>query len=51
MRARGDKTPAASYSLKTLFLPVADGADFQDVIRAFPNLEDLRLWTSVPQLR
>lgn len=40
-----------SFSLKTLFFPVANGSQFHDVIRAFPKLEDLRLWTSVPQIR
>ena len=40
-----------TYSLKSLFLPVTNGTDFRQVIKAFPELEDLRLWTSVPQLR
>ena len=37
--------------LKTLFLPVTNGGSFQDVIKVFPNLEDLRIWTAVPQLK
>ena len=40
-----------TYSLKSLFLPVTNGASFKEIIKAFPELEDLRLWTSVPQLR
>ena len=46
-----DSGKRVEYSLKTLFLPVTNGADFQEIIRAFPNLEDLRLWTTVTQLR
>ena len=45
------RTASASFSLKSLFFPVANGNHFQDVIKAFPKLEDLRLWTSVPQIR
>ena len=39
------------FSLKSLFFPVSNANQFHDVIRAFPKLEDLRLWTSMPQIR
>ena len=40
-----------TYALKSLFMPITNGNLFKDAIRSFPNLEDLRLWTAVTQLR
>ena len=40
-----------TFSLKTLFLPVTSAEILHDVVNAFPNLEDLRLWTSMEQIR
>merc|ERR1719323_510882 len=51
MSSAESSAPPLSYSLKTLFLPVTDGTNLEDVIRAFPKLEDLRLWTSAPRIR
>ena len=40
-----------TFSLKTLFLPVTSSDILHDVVHAFPNLEDLRLWTSISHIR
>ena len=40
-----------TFSLKTLFLPVTSSEILHDVVHAFPNLEDLRLWTSISHIR
>lgn len=40
-----------TFSLKTLFLPVASEDVLKDMVHAFPNLEDLRIWTSVSRIR
>ena len=40
-----------TFSLKTLFLPVTSQEILHDVVHAFPLLEDLRLWTSMTQIR
>ena len=40
-----------TFSLKTLFLPVTSAEILHDVVNAFPHLEDLRLWTSMTQIR
>ena len=40
-----------TFSLKTLFLPVTSAEILHDVVNAFPLLEDLRLWTSMNQIR
>ncbi len=39
-----------NFSLKTLFLPLTNGAHFHEVVSAFPRLEDLRLWTTVGRM-
>ena len=46
-----DNSRCSSFSLKTLFLPVTSGSHFRETVRAFPRLEDLRLWTTVAALR
>ena len=40
-----------TFCLKTLFLPVTSAEILHDVVNAFPHLEDLRLWTSMTQIR
>lgn len=40
-----------SFSLKTLFLPVTNSDIMIDVAKAFPNLEDLRIWTSLTRIK
>ena len=41
MPSAESSAPPLSYSLKTLFLPVADGTDFEDVIRHVREISNL----------
>ncbi|TRY70234.1 hypothetical protein TCAL_04848 [Tigriopus californicus] len=42
---------ARTYALKSLFVPITHGVVFRECIHAFPNLEDLQLWTPASQIR
>ncbi|XP_040580238.1 uncharacterized protein [Lepeophtheirus salmonis] len=48
----GKKDRRESYSLKSLFLPIVQGKEnMRNMLKFFPKLEDLTIWTTCPYLK